>query len=105
MFVLHDATRFLVLLVYVDDVLLTGNSEAAINDVKQFLHAQFSIKDLGALNYFLGLEVSATPSGLFLGHAKYARDILRRAGMTDASPVPYSVIRLSIGLCLASFST
>ncbi|KAD0533627.1 hypothetical protein E3N88_31441 [Mikania micrantha] len=51
------------------------------------LHSEFAIKDLGSLNYFLGLEVTHTTVGLFLSQAKYAHDILSRAGLLDCKPI------------------
>ena len=46
---------FVVLLIYVDDILLIGSSHILINDVKHYLHSQFKVKDLGELKYFLGI--------------------------------------------------
>ncbi|GKV22963.1 hypothetical protein SLEP1_g32763 [Rubroshorea leprosula] len=47
----------------------------------------FSIKDLGALNYFLGVNAIFTPAGLFLSQAQYIRDLLDEFGMAEAKPV------------------
>ncbi|XP_022041779.1 uncharacterized mitochondrial protein AtMg00810-like [Helianthus annuus] len=52
------------------------------------LNKEFAIKDLGKLNYFLGLEVTYTQNGLFLNQSKYTLDILTRAKMLDAKPAP-----------------
>jgi hypothetical protein len=79
----------------VDDIILTGNDSLLIRRFITRTDQEFSIKDLGYLIYFLGLEVSTTSSGLFLGQAKYARDILRRAGMTDCSPVSTPLVPFS----------
>lgn len=51
------------LLVYVDDLILTGNDELAITSFISRLNREFAIKDLGDLNYFLGLEVAYTENG------------------------------------------
>ncbi|KAG6414359.1 hypothetical protein SASPL_127081 [Salvia splendens] len=56
-------------------------------DTWDLIHKEFAIKDLGRLNYFLGLEVSYTHDGLFIGQAKYAHDILKRAELLDSKPV------------------
>ncbi|CAM8911003.1 unnamed protein product [Rhodiola kirilowii] len=55
LFTLQRDGQFLVLLVYVDDVIITGTSESLISAVKEFIHQKFQIKDLGPLKYFLGL--------------------------------------------------
>lgn len=52
-------------LVYVDDIIITGNNDDAISDIKKFLAQSFSIKDLGNLRYFLGIEVSLKKRNFF----------------------------------------
>lgn len=64
------------LLVYVDDVIIAGNNRKEIQKVKDYLHSVFSIKDLGATKYFLGVEINRTKSGTFLSQRKYILDIL-----------------------------
>ncbi|XP_021992186.1 uncharacterized mitochondrial protein AtMg00810-like [Helianthus annuus] len=76
------------LLVYVDDLILTGNHSQTILSFVTTLDKEFAIKDLGRLNYFLGLEVTYTSNGLFLNQSKYTMDILTRAKMLDAKPAP-----------------
>lgn len=61
-----------VLLVYVDDLLLTGTSSEMINEVKTILHQHFRMKDLGKLRYFLGIEVMQSKNGVLLNQRKYA---------------------------------
>ncbi|XP_022032382.1 uncharacterized mitochondrial protein AtMg00810-like [Helianthus annuus] len=75
------------LLVYVDDIILMGNDTTFFNTFVAKLHQEFSIKDLGALGYFLGLEVTHKNHSIFLTQTKYAYDILARAGLVDAKPV------------------
>ena len=58
----HDDSLFLILL-YVDDLLMTGNLTSAIDSAKSALHDRFSMTDLGLLHYFLGLEASQSTSG------------------------------------------
>lgn len=77
----------LYLLVYVDDLILTGSDSSLIRSFIHKLHAEFKIKDLGQLNYFLGLEAKHLPSGLFLSQSKYAHSIVDRAGLLDSKPV------------------
>ena len=79
------------LLVYVDDFILTGNQESMITSFIDRLHNEFSIKDLGDLNYFLRLEVAYTNDGLFLCVSQYARDILDRVDLLDAKLIHTSL--------------
>ncbi|XP_071714802.1 uncharacterized mitochondrial protein AtMg00810-like [Rutidosis leptorrhynchoides] len=87
LFVLKMASDILYLLVYVDDIILTGNNASLVRHFLTRLHQEFVITDLGKLNYFLGLEVSYHASSLFLCQSKYAYDILARAKLLDLKPI------------------
>ncbi|XP_070024876.1 uncharacterized mitochondrial protein AtMg00810-like [Nicotiana sylvestris] len=66
-----------ILAIYVDDIVLIGTDLDEISTLKAFLHAQFKIKDLGLLNYFFGIEVLYTPSGVLLHQRKFIHDLLK----------------------------
>ncbi|XP_070024875.1 uncharacterized mitochondrial protein AtMg00810-like [Nicotiana sylvestris] len=66
-----------ILAIYVDDIVLIGIDLDEISTLKVFLHAQFKIKDLGLLNYFFGIEVLYTPSGVLLHQRKFIHDLLK----------------------------
>ncbi|XP_015885158.1 uncharacterized mitochondrial protein AtMg00810-like [Ziziphus jujuba] len=93
MFVYKTAAHLIILLIYVDDVLITGTSSAIISKCIQRLGTTFALKDLGNLHYFLGLEVNMFDGGLFLSQTKYTCDLLQRANMLEATPIstPLSV--------------
>lgn len=75
-----------VVLLYVDDMVITGNNEIAINDLKNFLSSCFKIKDLGPLKYFLGIEVARSKAGITVCQRKYTLDILEEAGLLGVKP-------------------
>ncbi|XP_050141082.1 uncharacterized mitochondrial protein AtMg00810-like [Malus sylvestris] len=75
-----------VLLLYVDDIILTGNNEILIRAVMSQLCTEFDMKDLGDLHYFLGLQIEYKQSGLFVHQTKYATKIIHKAKMFDAKP-------------------
>ncbi|CAA7024026.1 unnamed protein product [Microthlaspi erraticum] len=87
LFVLQKGTTLLYLLVYVDDIVVTGNDPAAIEATIKNLATRFSLKDMGALSYFLGIEVIRTKQGLHLNQRKYILDLLHRMHMSDAKPI------------------
>ncbi|CAL2257264.1 unnamed protein product [Prunus armeniaca] len=86
LFIFHKDDNFLFLLIYVDDIIVTGNALSQVHALLQSLNRQFAIKDLGDLHYFLGIEVQRTPDMLCLNQAKYAVDLLKRATLHEANP-------------------
>ena len=70
-------------LLYVDDLFLTGNDKR-ISEWKEKLTAEFEMKDLGMMHYFLGQEVRQSPEGIFLNQGKYAVEILKRFDMLES---------------------
>uniref|UniRef100_A0A2N9IBP6 Reverse transcriptase Ty1/copia-type domain-containing protein n=1 Tax=Fagus sylvatica TaxID=28930 RepID=A0A2N9IBP6_FAGSY len=87
LFIRRSDKGMILLLLYVDDMIITGDDHSGISDFKLFLHQQFEMKDLGHLSYFLGLEVSSDSTGYYLSQAKYASDLLSRTGLTDTKVV------------------
>jgi hypothetical protein len=71
-----------ILLLYVDDLFLTGE-ESLIIQCKKELASEFDMKDLGLMHYYLGLEVWQKRGEVFLGQGKYAIKILQKFGMMD----------------------
>ncbi|GJW03860.1 ribonuclease H-like domain-containing protein [Tanacetum coccineum] len=86
LFTKSDNGVFLALLVYVDDIIITGNDTSEIEKFKEFLRTKFMIKDLGNLKYFLGIEVINTDKGICLNQRKYVLDLLTDYGMLACKP-------------------
>ena len=77
------------ILVYVDDIILTGNNLKTITHITKLLDQTFSIKDLGILKFFLGLEVARSSHGIQGScscQRKYVLDILSDSGMLGSRP-------------------
>lgn len=77
----------LYMLVYVDDIIITGNNPSAISWFITSLSTRFSLKDLGDLSFFLGIEVLRTQTGMHLAQSRYVSDLLHKADMSNAKPV------------------
>ncbi|CAN0903190.1 Retrovirus-related Pol polyprotein from transposon RE1 [Linum grandiflorum] len=86
LFIKRSSRGISVLLLYVDDMILTGDDLVGIAEVKQALHDSFSLKDLGNLTYFLGLEIPRSTKGIFVSQHKYINDLLETARHANCSP-------------------
>ncbi|XP_026384850.1 uncharacterized protein LOC113280444 [Papaver somniferum] len=89
LFTYHRGTTPIFVLVYVDDIIITGTDNNFLNSLKLRLASHFSIKDLGSLKYFLGIEVSRSSNGIFLCQRKYILGILKDSGLTGARTSAY----------------
>jgi len=85
-FTKFEKSSIIILLVYVDDILIAGNNETAIDDFKKFFDNKFKLKDLGFLKYFLGLEVARTTKGISLCKRKYTLEVLFNVGFLASKP-------------------
>ena len=102
----HDPALFVhtssrgrtLLLLYVDDMIITGDDSQFIDLVKMRLSDKFLMSNLGPLHYFLGLEVSSTPEGIYLSQEKYVQDLLSHATLTDHRTVD-TPMELGVNLC------
>jgi hypothetical protein len=89
-----DQGKLLIVSLYVDDLICTGNDLTMVHDFKESMMKHFAMTDLGKMRYFLGVEVTQNEQGIFIQQHKYAEEILKRFGMenfnTVKSPIVYS---------------
>jgi histone deacetylase 1/2 len=108
LFILQSSAVTVYLLIYVDDIIVVSSSARASARLVDDLRSEFSVKDLGPLHFFLGIEVlSQSSGGLILTQRKYALELLRRAWMLKCQPAttPMTVsdpLSTSSGLPLSS---
>ncbi|MCO5604585.1 hypothetical protein L7F22_058753 [Adiantum nelumboides] len=76
LYVHHSDAGFVLITIYVDDLIIVGDSKTEIEHVKGLLKKEFEMKDVGELRYFLGLEVICTAKGIWLSQKQYALDML-----------------------------
>lgn len=82
----HIAGFSTLVILYVDDILVTGSHESEIRHLKQLLDINFTIKDLGHIKYYLGMEVSRSSQGILVHQRKYILDLLQDFGQLDSKP-------------------
>nr|GEY16982.1 retrovirus-related Pol polyprotein from transposon TNT 1-94 [Tanacetum cinerariifolium] len=86
LFTTTNPEGFTAVLVYVDDLIITSSDSTQIDLLKSQFRSQFHMKDLGALHYFLGLEVTKADSGLFVFQKKYTLEMLQDVGVLNSRP-------------------
>ena len=93
LFIYHKNGIVIFLLIYVDDIIVASSSPEAVQALLRDLRTEFALKDLGELNYFLGIEAKKIKDGIVMSQEKYASDIIKRAGMINCKSLntPLSV--------------
>lgn len=71
LFIKQDGSEFTVILIYVDDIMIVSNNEFKVQHLKDTLNANFKIKDIGDLRFFLGLDIARSSTRIFLCQRKY----------------------------------
>ncbi|MCO5614227.1 hypothetical protein L7F22_068507 [Adiantum nelumboides] len=101
LFLKHVDGEIIVIVIYVDDLILTGSHDEKILDVKKSLLRQFNMKNLGELRYFLGIEIVDTLSRIWMIQRQYALDMLEKYGITACKPVDTPLdqnVKLALGI-------
>ena len=87
----NSISGIILLVVYVDDIVITRSDSKGISSLKSFLHNQFHTTDLEMLRYFLSIKVIRSKHGIFLSQKKYVLDLLsktRKLGVCSSPMVP-----------------
>ncbi|XP_019246414.1 PREDICTED: uncharacterized protein LOC109226066 [Nicotiana attenuata] len=87
LFTKRDKVDIVIVLVYVDDLLISGSNSSLIQEAKETLHRNFKMKDLGELRYFLGIEVMRSNKGILFNQRKYAFQLISEVGLSACKPV------------------
>jgi hypothetical protein len=82
-----DKGKVLIVCLYVDDLIFTGDCAAMFSEFKKSMMNEFEMTDLGLMHYFLGIEVMQLDAGIFISQRKYVGEILSRFQMKDCNPV------------------
>lgn len=92
-----DKGDIIILVLYVDDLLITGSNPTRVTELKTKLMKRFEMTDLGNVSLYLGVEFLRTQNGIFLSQRTYATQILREFGMMECTPASVPMIE---GSCL-----
>ena len=102
MFIQIATTHTIFILVYVDDILVIGCNSEEVQTIINQLNKSFTLKDLGEVDYFLGIQVRHTTEGLHLSQTKYIKDLLCKAKMQFAKS---STTLMTSGLKLSVYGS
>eukprot|EP00253_Pinus_taeda_P033607 PITA_33607 len=75
--------KILIVVLYIDDVIFTGNDDYLIKNFKSVMKDEFEMTDMGLLRYFLGIEVDQNENGIFISQARYVNEVLGRFNMQE----------------------
>ncbi|XP_070666587.1 uncharacterized protein [Malus domestica] len=92
LFVKRRQDKVTALIIYVDNMIITGDDHDEILKLQNNLAAEFEMKNLGDLKYFLGVEVAHSSKGIFLSQCKYVLDLLKESGMLGCKPVDTPIV-------------
>ncbi|CAM8991569.1 unnamed protein product [Rhodiola kirilowii] len=92
----EEGTKILIVSLYVDDLIFTGNDEQMFSKFKQSMKGEFDMTDLGQMKYFLGVEVSQRSDGIFISQRKYACDLLERFNLHNGNAVKNPMVPGSV---------
>ena len=92
LFIKRANQKITCLIIYVDDMIITGDDEEEIVTLKGKLFQEFEMKDLGNLKYFLGIEVLRSMQGIFIHQRKYILDLLTETGMLGGKPADTPIV-------------
>eukprot|EP00253_Pinus_taeda_P030134 PITA_30134 len=84
LYIKENDGKILIVVLYVDDVIFTGNDDHLIQNFKTVMKEEFEMTDMGLLRYFLGIEVDQNENGIFITQAKYVNEVLERFNMQDS---------------------
>ncbi|KAH9685900.1 hypothetical protein KPL70_014158 [Citrus sinensis] len=87
-----EGGNILIISLYVDDLIFTGNNESMFEEFKKSMEKEFDMSDLGKMRYFIGVEVVQNENGIYLSQKKYAKEVLDRFGMRESHPSKNPII-------------
>jgi hypothetical protein len=86
-FTLNHVTDFLIVQIYVDDIIFDGSSHTFVSRFQEMVESEFQMSMIGELNFFLGIQVKQTKQGTFVHQAKYMNDLMKKFNMAELKPV------------------
>jgi hypothetical protein len=87
LFTLNHGTKFLLVQIYMDDIIFGGSSHSLVSSFQEMMEKEFQMSMMGELTFFLGIQVKQTKQGTFVHQAKYTNDLMKKFNMAELKPV------------------
>jgi hypothetical protein len=87
LFTLKHGNNFLLVRIYVDDIIFNGSSHSLVSSFQEVMENEFYMSMMGELTFFLGIQVKQTKQGTFVHQAKYTNDLMKKFNMDELKPV------------------
>jgi hypothetical protein len=87
LFTLNHNTNFLLVQIYVDDIIFGGSSHTLVSRFQEMMESEFQMSIMGELTFFLGIQVKQMKQGTFVHQAKYTKDLMKKFNMAELKPV------------------
>ncbi|KAK2966616.1 hypothetical protein RJ640_025301 [Escallonia rubra] len=88
---MNEKSDILIVCLYVDDLIFTGNCVKMFDDFKKEMAKEFEMTDIGLMSYYLGIEVKQRDDEIFISQETYAKDVLKRFNMENYNPIMISI--------------
>jgi hypothetical protein len=85
--ILKYGNDFLLVQIYVDDIIFGGYSHSVVSSFQAMMENEFQMSMMGELTFFLGIQIKQTMEGTFVRQAKYTNDLIKKFAMADAKTV------------------
>jgi hypothetical protein len=86
-FTLNYGTDFLLVQIYVDDIIFGGSSHTLVSRFQEMMESEFQMSMMGELTFFLGIQVKQTKKGTFMHQANYMKDLMKKFNMAELKPM------------------
>jgi hypothetical protein len=87
LFTLNHDTDFLLIQIYVDDIIFGDSSHTLVFIFQEMMESEFQMSMMVELTFFLGIQVKQTKQGTFVHQAKYIKDLIKKFNMAELKPV------------------
>jgi hypothetical protein len=88
LFTLNHGTDFLLVQIYMDDIIFGGSSHTLVSRFQEMMESEFQMSMMGEeLIFFLGIQVKQMKQGTFMHQAKYMKDLMKKFNMAGLKPV------------------